>query len=255
MVDAVALFLVGVLSGVLSVLAGGGATVVLPVLLVLGLSADQANATSRLNLMVGTMIATVLLVRNRKINWHEALPLIVAAMIGGLLGALLGVQVHSNAMFAVIMATSVISLVLVFLRPNRWLSSTDTPPRVSPFVGAFVYGLLCAYGGVIAADSAILRLIVLVLVMGIPLNKANPIKVITGLALYALTAALYGNAGLVNWPVAAWLAAGTAVGAGAVSAFAASDSAKKEVYLLLQVTVTLETALLFAQWLGWIPHL
>ena len=61
-----AIFGIGILSGVLSVLAGGGVTVVLPVLLALGLSADQANATSRFNLMVGGIVATILLIRNKK---------------------------------------------------------------------------------------------------------------------------------------------------------------------------------------------
>jgi uncharacterized membrane protein YfcA len=61
--------LIGVLSGGLSVLAGGGVTVVLPVLLALGLTADQANATSRFNLTVGTLIATVILIRKKKIDW------------------------------------------------------------------------------------------------------------------------------------------------------------------------------------------
>lgn len=60
-VEAVATFLIGLLSGGLSVLAGGGVTVVLPVLLAGGLSADEANATSRFNLTVGTLIATIML--------------------------------------------------------------------------------------------------------------------------------------------------------------------------------------------------
>lgn len=64
--DMIAIFGIGILSGVLSVLAGGGVTVVLPVLLALGLSADQANATSRFNLMVGGIVATILLIRNKK---------------------------------------------------------------------------------------------------------------------------------------------------------------------------------------------
>ena len=65
----VATVLIGILSGCLSVLAGGGVTVVLPVLLALGLTADQANATSRFNLTVGTLIATVILIRKKKIDW------------------------------------------------------------------------------------------------------------------------------------------------------------------------------------------
>jgi hypothetical protein len=97
-------------------------------------------------------------------------------------------------------------------------------------------------GGVVAVDSAILRLIVLVLLMGLPLSKANPIKVVTGLALFALSSAIYGDAGKVDWSVAAWLAAGTAIGYGA----------RKRVYLALQVRVTLEMLLLVAGWLGWV---
>ena len=65
----VATVLIGILSGCLSVLAGGGVTVVLPVLLALGLTADQANATSRFNLTVGTLVATVILIRKKKIDW------------------------------------------------------------------------------------------------------------------------------------------------------------------------------------------
>jgi hypothetical protein len=55
--------------------------------------------------------------------------------------------------------------------------------------------------------------------------------------------------------VAGWLAAGTAVGSYAASGFAASDEARKWVYLVLQISVTLETLLLLSRWLGWVPSL
>jgi uncharacterized protein len=101
-------------------------------------------------------------------------------------------------------------------------------------------------------DSAILRLIVLVLLLGLPLSKANPIKVVTGLALFAISSLVYGDAGKVNWEVAGWLAAGTAIGSYVASNYAGSDNARKWVYLLLQISVTIETLLLVAQWLRWI---
>ena len=106
----------------------------------------------------------------------------------------------------------------------------------------------------VAVDSAILRLIVLVLLLGIPLSRANPIKVVTGLALFAISSAIYGDAGKVSWEVAAWLAGGTAIGSYFASRHAASDGAKKWVYLLLQISVTIETLLLAGQWLGWLPR-
>jgi uncharacterized protein len=251
-IDVGAIVLIGILAGGLSVLAGGGVTVVLPVLLALGLTADQANATSRLNLTVGAVIATVVLIRKKNVDWKETLPLLVATAMGAVIGAWLGTLIHSNAMLTIIVATSVISMILVYLKPNRWLSTAQSQAVVPAHIGAFIYGLLCLYGGVVAVDSAILRLILLVLLMGLPLSKANPIKVVTGLALFALSSAIYGDAGKVDWSVAAWLAAGTAIGSYAASGFAGSDNARKWVYRVLQASVTLETLLLIAGWLGWV---
>ena len=251
-IDAGTTVLIGVVAGALSVLAGGGVTVVLPVLLALGLTADQANATSRLNLTVGAVIATIVLIRKRNVDWRETLPLLVTTVVGAVVGAWLGTLIHSNAMLTIIVLTSAVSMILVYLKPNRWLSTAHSQAAVSERAGALVYGFLCLYGGVVAVDSAILRLIVLVLLMGLPLSKANPIKVVTGLALFALSSAIYGDAGKIDWSVAVWLAAGTAIGSYAASGFAGSDNARRWVYLILQISVTLETLLLIAGWLGWV---
>jgi len=168
--DAVATFLIGILSGVLSVLAGGGVTVVLPVLLGLGLSADHANATSRFNLTVGAIIATIVLIRKKNVDWTATRPFLIATVVGAAVGAWLGTLVHSTVMLTIIVLTSVVSMILVYMRPNRWLSTAPATGVLSEYVGAFVYGLLCLYGGVVAVDSAILRLIVLVL----PAQQGQP---------------------------------------------------------------------------------
>jgi uncharacterized protein len=251
--DTMATFTIGILSGVLSVAAGGGVTVVLPILLAVGLTADQANATSRLNLTVGAIIAIIVLVRNKKIDWKATTPLLVATGVGAIIGTSLGTMIHSSAMLTIIVLTSVVSMFLVYMKPNRWLSTGSSDPVLSERAGVFIYALLCAYGGVVAVDSAILRLIVLVLLLGIPLSKANPIKVVTGLVLFAVSSAIYGGAGEMNWTVAAWLAGGTAIGSYVASGYIASDGARKWVYLLLQIAVTIETLVLVAQWLDWLP--
>jgi uncharacterized membrane protein YfcA len=121
--DAAATFLIGILSGVLSVLAGGGVTVVLPVLLALGLSADHANATSRFNLTVGAIIATIVLIRKKNVDWTATRPFLIATVIGAVVGAWLGTLVHSTVMLTIIVLTSVVSMILVYMRPNRWLSA------------------------------------------------------------------------------------------------------------------------------------
>src|SRR5262249_15167961 len=73
-------------------------------------------------------------------------PLLVATVIGAIAGAWLGTMIHSNAMLAIIVVTSVISMSLVYTRPNRWLSTADSGRLVPERAGAFIYFLLCFYG-------------------------------------------------------------------------------------------------------------
>lgn len=127
----------------------------------------------------------------KKIDWKATAPFLVATAIGAIVGALLGTTIHSSAMLTIIVLTSVVSLTLVYIRPNRWLSTAPAGSVLPAAVGVFVYALLNLYGGIVAVDSAILRLVVLVLVLGLPLSKANPIKVVTGLVLFAISSAIY----------------------------------------------------------------
>jgi uncharacterized membrane protein YfcA len=226
---ALATVAIGILAGVLSVLAGGGVTVVLPVLLALGLSADQANSTSRFNLMIGAIIATSLLVRKKKVDWRSTLPLLVATAIGTVIGTSLGLTIRSTAMLTIIVATSVVSMVLVFVRQNQWLSKGPTHQLVSQRMGA-----------VIGAQQPIDRW----------RGRGGQRHPAPGRA-----GAADGHAGKVDWSVAAWLAGGTAIGAAVASGFTASEEARHWVYRLLQVSVTVETLLLVAQTLGWLPHM
>src|SRR5262249_60264155 len=117
----------------------GGVPVVLPVLLALGLTADQANATSRFNLTVGAIIATVILVRKKKVDWKTTIPLMAAAAIGALLGASLGATIHSSAMLAIIVGTSVVSMMLVYMRPNHWLSTASGGQLTPPWARVLVH--------------------------------------------------------------------------------------------------------------------
>src|SRR5260370_33773775 len=149
---------IGILSGVLSVLAGGGVTVVLPVLLALGLEAEQAKGKSRLNLTVGAIIATFVLARNKKIDWKATAPLLAATVVGTLIGTWLGTMIRSGAMLTIIVLTSVVSMILVYMKPNRWLSRESAGRVLSEHAGVVMHALPCPYGDVVAVDSALLAL-------------------------------------------------------------------------------------------------
>lgn len=246
--QSVPLFLIGVLSGFLSVTAGSAVTVVIPVLIWVGLSADEANATSRLSLAVGGAVAAAILAMQRKVDWGAIRPLLLATAAGTVGGALFGARINSAHMLTIIVATSAISLALVFLRPERWLAAVPGEPVIARRYAVFLFFLLCLYEGVVAVDSALLRLIALVYLLGYPLAAANPIKLITGLVMFGVSSAVYARAGQVDWGVAAWLGAGTVLGGCLAVPVACSVSAQKAIYRLLQVVVTLETLWLIGHW-------
>lgn len=243
---AIPAFLIGIFSGFLTVTAGAAVTVVFPVLIAIGLSADSANATSRVSLAIGGSVAALVLIIKNQVDWKAARPLLLAAGAGALCGALFGAKISSPHMLTLVTLTSLVSMVLVFLRPARWLAEKPGHPVVSPRHAALLFFGLCIYEGVVAVDSALLRLIALVYLLGYPLASANPIKLIAGLVMFAVSSVIYAKAGQIDWPVAAWLSAGSVIGACIAVPFACSIKAQSAIYRLLQVTVTIETL-----WLAW----
>jgi|GEM_PF-5044992 uncharacterized membrane protein YfcA len=201
--QAVAVLLAGIFSGFLTVTAGAAVTVVFPVLIAAGLSADAANATSRFSLAIGGTVAAAALVWRRQVDWHAMAPLVVAAAAGTVCGSLVGAKIGSADMLTLVVATSLVSLTLVFLRPEHWLAEERTRGVLPPRYATAVFFLLCIYEGIVAVDSALLRLIALVYLLGFPINQANPIKLITGLVMFGVSSAVYAKAGEIDWGVGA----------------------------------------------------
>ncbi len=104
--SAVFAFLIGLLSGFLSITAGAAVTVVIPVLLALGLSADAANATSRFSLALAGLLAAVAFVRQHTVDWKATVPLLLAAAAGTVAGSFVGVRIPSPDMLTIIVITS-----------------------------------------------------------------------------------------------------------------------------------------------------
>ena len=77
-----ALFTVGLVSGVLNVVAGGGSFLTLPVLIFLGLPAGEANGTNRVGVLAQNLAGVWGFHRSRVMRWRWGLAVSVLAMIG-----------------------------------------------------------------------------------------------------------------------------------------------------------------------------
>ena len=115
------LIIFGSLSGFISVLAGGGVTVILPILLAVGLASPMANGTSRVSLAVGALLATYLLSRKQAICWNKIWPIFIVSGVGSILGAYVATFFTITMTSNIILSTCIASLILICTKPNKWL--------------------------------------------------------------------------------------------------------------------------------------
>lgn len=207
-----ALAAVGVVSGFLNVLAGGGSLLTLPLLIFLGLPATVANATNRVGVLCQNLFAVGIFRR------HDVLPLKVAllctapALVGSWLGALWAVEVDERLFQRLLAGVMVGVLVIILIDPAKRLKGREqhfTPLRLAVLLISFFF--IGIYGGFVQAGVGFLILPAL-LIHGYDLVRGNAIKIFVILAFTVPALAVFIWHGQVNWLLGLVLAAGNASG-------------------------------------------
>ena len=217
--------LAGALAGGINTLAGSGSLITLPMLIFLGLPANAANATNRIGVILGALVGARtfhkggrLSIRPGNLVW-----LLAPAVAGSIVGAFVAARLDAAAMHRVIGVVMVLMLVVILVKPKRWLTAA---PAVEPnhrnVVTVIVFFVIGVYGGFIQAGVGIFLLAALVLGAGYSLVQANALKVLLVLA-FTLTAAatfIWQDPGLMYWGLGLLVAAGQCVGAWVAAVFA-----------------------------------
>ncbi|MFQ5615455.1 MAG: sulfite exporter TauE/SafE family protein [Anaerolineales bacterium] len=204
----------GFTAGFINTLAGSGSLVTLPLLIFVGLPATVANGTNRVAILLQNVVGVSSFRRQKALDVRGALMLGIPAVIGSIVGANIAVNLNETAMRRVLGAIMMLMLVVILLRPKRWLQGeleqiTEWPSwqQLALF---FFSGI---YGGFIQAGVGIFLLAGLVLGIGYGLVRANAVKV--GIVLFFTIFALFVFLinGQVNWGVGLILAIGNMLGA------------------------------------------
>lgn len=236
-VQLIALFCVAVVAGAVNSVAGGGTLLTFPALVWIGqLPEILANATSTVALWPG-QLGSLWGYRRHLGQSRRALGrLAVPSLLGGLAGACLLMQTDNATFRAVVPWLILLATVLFMLQGPlaRWqqrtrcpIPSPETEPRsaLSPrparwaAVMLFQFGI-AVYGGYFGAGIGILMLAALGYLGLNNIHQMNGLKNINNLCINAVAAALFMVGGLVDWPRAAWMAAGAIAGGYAGAAIA-----------------------------------
>ncbi len=222
-----ALIAAGFAAGFINTLAGSGSLITLPALIWIGLPATVANGTNRIGILMQNVVGVGSFMRHRILDVRGTLLLGIPATIGSVIGAQIAVNLDEVMMRRAIGAVMVAMLIVIIIRPQRWLEGRQTQLDGRPtWVQLIIFFAIGVYGGFIQAGVGIFLLAGLVLAIGYDLVRANAVKL--GIVLFYIPFALavfFRNhqvdllAGVilgVGNMLGAWVGARTAIERGAV---------------------------------------
>lgn len=224
------LFVAGVATGALNVIAGGGSFLTLPLLIFMGLPAGVANGSNRIGTWLQSASAIWSFERAGVLDRRFALLAAGPATVGAGLGTWLALRVGDES-FERILALLMVGISLAsFWRPRPQERFELEPGRVALLAaGFFVVGI---YGGFVQAGVGFLLLAVTSF-GGLDLVRGNAVKVVTILVFTTLSLALFAWNGKVDWVLGGILAAGSFVGG-----FAGARITVRKGHAWLRVVVT-----------------
>ena len=239
----------GAVSGFFNAVASGGSTLIFPALLSIGIPADIANATIRLPILLGSTTALWSFERAKLIPWRSVFQLSIVFIPFSLFGAEIATIITTSASLWLLRIAVLVALLFLFVRPQRLLKERNDDLLKGHIQSSTYLWLLTAFcgfwAGLIVVDSAIFLLLSLVLIGGVSLRQAVPIKTALIFLFSLATFLIFARSGKVEWQVAIPMVFGSIAGSLAGAQLAMSEHANKWVYRSLQIIVLVETFRLF----------
>lgn len=167
------------------------------------------------------------------------------AIIGSLVGAQIAVNLDEQLMRRTIGALMVVMLMVIFVRPKRWLEGRPEATSHRPdWLQLLIFFAIGVYGGFIQAGVGIFLIAGLVLGAGYDLVRANAVKVLIILCftLFALAVFVFNNQ--VWWGLGLLLATGNALGGWVAARMAVERGAAFVRWILIAVVIVSAAALL-----------
>ncbi len=207
---------VGIACGFLNTLPSSGSAVSLPVLVMLKIPEVAANATNRLPVMIGSLMATWSFARKGQLDWHAAAQLLPSAVL--------------------------MALLLLFTKVKQALAQErEQVPQITLGAVALLFGV-GFWLGFIVLDGATYLLLVLMLGCHYALPQANALKVLLIAVTTMVPIAMFSSAGDILWTAGALMSAGSLLSGHLGARLSSHSQARAWVFRLLVAVILLELA-------------
>ncbi len=208
----VLLFLTGISAGFINVMAGGGSTLTLPVLIFLGLDGALANGTNRLAILIQNMVAVYGFRKSKLSAFKTSSLYALITLPGAVLGAFAAIQLD-DFWFKKILGVVIVFVIatLAVPKPKEKNESRDISSRNKIFLFFSLFGA-GFYGGFIQAGVGFILMAILFYFAGLNLLKVNMHKVFIVFVYTVPAFLIFAFSGNVDWLLGLVLASGNGIG-------------------------------------------
>lgn len=235
------------LAGAINTLAGNGSAITLTILTeLMGLPGNLANGTNRIGIFTQSTAGVYAFHRNGKLDVGRSWIYIGLTSIGAVAGIIFAIRVSNEQFMSVFKVLMVLMLVVILVKPSRWLRETDADRRPNLRIAVPLFLAIGFYGGFIQMGMGVFFLAAMVLGARYGMIEANAVKIVV-VGLYTLLAIIiFAYKGLIDWKIGLLFAVGQTAG-GYLTAHYASRYPQANVwaYRILIVVVILAILRLF----------
>jgi uncharacterized membrane protein YfcA len=239
---------VGVLSGFINTLAGGGSMLTLPALMLLGMPADVANATNRVGVLMQSVTGAKGFKDQNRLDTGAIIPVLIPTVLGALVGSLLASYLPVWLLKPVLLGSMVTMALVMVVKPETVVppdgaSAYRLTERPGAVVGLFLSGV---YGGFVQAGVGFILIAALAGGLRYDLVRTNALKTVCTAVLSGVALVVFAFRGQVWWIPGLVLAVGSIIGAALSVRFAINVSQNTLKWILfVMVAITCASALLF----------
>jgi uncharacterized membrane protein YfcA len=206
-------------AGAINAIVGSGSLITFPTLLLLGYPPLVANVSNTVGLVFGSISGAVGYRRELVGQRERAIPLSVAAGLGGLTGAALLLVLPATAFATIVPVLILVACALVAVQPRltAWVAARrlrlghETRHGGGPIlmVGVYLTGI---YGGYFGAAQGVILIALLAILIDDELQRLNGLKNVIASVINAVAAIIFVIVAPVAWGPAILLAIGSTIG-------------------------------------------
>ncbi|RNL65801.1 sulfite exporter TauE/SafE family protein [Nocardioides marmoriginsengisoli] len=216
--ECVTILLAGVAAGTINTVVGSGTLITFPTLLAFGVPPVTANVSNTIGLVPGSLSGAWGYRAELAGQRGRLLKLGCASLLGGIIGAVLLLELPSSAFDAIVPVLIGLGVVLVILGPRisarvaaRAAERGGLPEHGAGWVWPAVAGT-GVYGGYFGAAQGVLLLAILGIGVDDTLQRHNATKNILAALVNGVAAVIFIVVADVDWKIVGLIAAGAIVG-------------------------------------------